>query len=77
MMVSKAKLLICKSLDWTEILILEKSLDPHEIHSENNSGLPKIRVWVEWSSGFRRYIQDWKEPGSNPTRCATRLCDPT
>ena len=31
----------------------------------------------EWSSGLRRYDENWNVPGSNPSRCLARLRDPT
>ena len=33
--------------------------------------------WGEWPSGSRRYIQNWKDPSSNATRCLIGLWDPT
>ena len=33
--------------------------------------------WGEWPIGSRRYIQSWKDPSSNSTRCLIGLWDPT
>ena len=37
----------------------------------------KYRMMNEWPSELRSYIQNWNNPGSNPTRCSAGLWDPS
>ena len=36
-----------------------------------------IKFWGEWPSVLWRYIENWKDPGSNSSRCSAKIWEPT